>query len=110
MRIGRRPGNKAGRPNGRMDPYVSWHCRETVTDAASQAAGHRRSLGDLIRRRVPSLRTGFVGALGIRWKSTRATSEHIRHTRYRGRLTAVTRQENQRAEISMNDIIGRLAE
>ncbi|CAF4756471.1 unnamed protein product [Pieris macdunnoughi] len=45
-------------------------------------------------------RTGFVG-VGFQWKNTR-TSTSIRHSRYRG--TAVTQQENQRVEISMNDI------
>lgn len=51
-------------PNQLTDPYVSWHCRKTVTGAASQAAGHsnacRSEISSEGRRRRPTLRTGFV--------------------------------------------------
>lgn len=50
-------------PNQLTDPYVSWHCRKTVTGAASQAAGHsnvRRSEISSEGRRRPSLRTGLA--------------------------------------------------
>lgn len=48
----------------RSSDGVSWHCRKTVTGAASQAAGHsnirRSEISSEGRRRCPPLRTGFV--------------------------------------------------
>lgn len=93
MQIGRRPEH-TNRPNERTDPYVSWHCRKTVT-GASQAAGHSSARSQISSegRRRPPLRTGFK--LRIRWKSTRAWRLRTFGTRD---ITgpAVTRQENQR--------------
>lgn len=98
-------------PNQLTDPYVSWHCRKTVTGAASQAAGHsnvrRSEISSEGRRRRRPLWTGFVRSESDGKVHGRNVHEHSALAVWRAGFTAVTRQENQRAEISMNDIMGR---
>lgn len=103
MQIGRRPVH-ANRPNERTDPYVSWHCRKTVT-GASQAAGHSSARSEISSkgRRLPPLRTGFVCSVSDGKVHGRDVHEHSALAISRAGSAAVTRQDNQRAEISMND-------
>lgn len=92
------------------DPYGSWHCRETVTGAALQAAGHsssRRSEITSERRRRPSRGTGSVRSDSDGKVQGRDVQQLLALVVTRDVFTAFTRQENQRAEISMNDIMGR---
>lgn len=59
MQIGRRVVHANWRTNSR-DPYVSWQRRESVTDTASQAAGHRRRRSGSLRRERSDAPTGSV--------------------------------------------------
>ncbi|CAK1544995.1 unnamed protein product [Leptosia nina] len=70
--------------------------------AQHHSAGHG---SNLIRRRRPHCKLVLRASLDSNGK-IHVTSTSIRHSRYR--RTAVAQQENQRAEISMNDIMDRL--
>lgn len=86
MRHANRKAAHAREPNERTNPYVSWHCSETVTGAALQAAGQssagRPEVSSEGRRRRRALRTGLVRS-DSDGKVHDVTSKNIRHSRYR---------------------------